>query len=441
MGALDNIVDVQITKQTATVSRVGFGIPAILTYHTRFAGNAVRYGSLSEMTDAGFAVTDRAYKMASAIFSQNPKPTAVIVGRRGTAPLRDVKLTPKTPLLASTPYDIVINGETMAYTSDATPTAAEITLGITGAVNGGGENVLATDNSTDLDIESADAPGGSATAGVPFEIEFDPSLWEFNDNTPDAGFATDIANMRLANDDWYGLVTDGLGAAEITAIATAIEAIPKIYSAETQDSDVPDSGSSDIASTLKAGAYERTFLMYHYDPDPSVAAAWLGKQLPTDPGSTTWAFKTLATVAVISLTDGEESNLRTKNCNFYQTVAGVNITQTGQVASGEYIDTIRFIDWLTARLKEAVFRTLALNPKIPFTDLGIQTIVNDVEGVLREGATAGGIDGAEPITVTAPRASEVDANTKASRTLPDVNFIATLAGAIHKVEIRGSVIV
>lgn len=443
MATIDTHVDVQIAKETATVSRIGFGIPAVLTYHTRFPEIFREYASLTEMTDDGFATTDLAYKMTAAIFAQNPKPSRVVVGRRATAPTRDIKMTPKSPVLAATQYWITINGEKKAFTTDVTPTVAEITAGLTTAIDGGTQNVNATDNTTDLDIESADAPGGTPTAGVPFTVAFDPLLFELDDATADAGLATELTTLRGANDDWYGIVVDEWGAAGIAAMATAIESAtaPKIYSAESQDSDIVESGSSDIASTLQTAAHDRTFLTYHYDVDPSPAAAWLGKQLPTDPGSTTWKFKTLATVSAASLTTGQNSQAVTKNCNTYQEVGGINITAEGVAASGEFIDVTRFIDWLTARLKENVFRALAVNPKIPYTDSGIQAIVNEVEGVLRRGISLGGINGDEDFTVTAPRASEIDANTKASRLLPDIRFLATLAGAIHKVEIRGTVTV
>ena len=110
------------------------------------------------------------------------------------------------------------------------------------------------------------------------------------------------------------------------------------------------------------------------------------------------------------------------------------------MASGEFIDVTRFVDWLEARIKENVFRALAVNPKIPYTNSGIQAIVAEVEGVLRQGIFNGGISPDEDFTVTAPLASEVDANDKASRLLPSIRFLATLAGAIHKVQIRGTVV-
>lgn len=444
MASIDDIVQVTITKESATVSRVGFGTPAILTYHTTFPEFARLYGDLQGMIDDGFATSSREYKMAQAAFSQNPRPATIVVGRRANAPLRDVTLTPKADLMALTAYDLTISGEVFAYTTDATPSVVEITAALEAAINAGGVNVVATDGTTELTVESAAAPGGVATAGVPFVVEFDQSLWDIDDTTVNpggGGIEGDLANMILANDDWYGLASDALSKLEITALSTAIETLPKIYGAETQDSDVLTAATTDICSLTEAASLDRTFVSYH----PGAGAkqmdiAWISEELPRDPGSSTWKFKTLKTVTPYNLTTAEQTFIESKNGNHYQTVAGVAITSEGKVAGDEWIDTTQFIDWLTARIKEEAFRAFAANPKIAYTDLGIQTIGATTEGVLREGAKRGGIDpdGATPITVTLPRVVDVSAADKQARTL-SYTFAASLAGAIHKVTIQGRV--
>jgi len=51
-----------------------------------------------------------------------------------------------------------------------------------------------------------------------------------------------------------------------------------------------------------------------------------------------------------------------------------------------------------------------------------------------------GILAADPApTVSVPRAADVSMIDKAARLLPDVKFEATLAGAIHKVIVNGTV--
>ena len=125
----------------------------------------------------------------------------------------------------------------------------------------------------------------------------------------------------------------------------------------------------------------------------------------------------------------------------------MSITQNGKVAAGEWIDVIRFRDWLEEEIKVNVFNLLINRDKVPYTDAGIAAIEARIRQALELGQTRGGIapteydeDGNENpgYVLTVPLASSISANQKASRVLTDVRFTARLAGAIHVVEITGS---
>ena len=73
-----------------------------------------------------------------------------------------------------------------------------------------------------------------------------------------------------------------------------------------------------------------------------------------------------------------------------------------------------------------------------FTDSGIGTILNLITAQLKEGVSKGFLAGDPAPTVTVPKAAAVDPADKAARTLPGVKFQATLAGAIHRVVISGT---
>lgn len=115
------------------------------------------------------------------------------------------------------------------------------------------------------------------------------------------------------------------------------------------------------------------------------------------------------------------------------------------MASGEYIDVIRGRDWLTARLRERIFGLLANVRKVPYTQGGIDQVVSQVDAQLREGIGAGYLSGdipegqELPFIVTAPEIGDISQADKIARLLPDVAFTATLAGAIHAVEINGTI--
>jgi hypothetical protein len=456
--SLSDIVNVQISKQTASVSRVGFGTPMILTYHTKDAARVLEFSDAPSMLVAGggpFASTDAAYILASKAFSQNPKPSKVLVGRRINPTIRTVVLTPRSGLvngetlpLNSTLYRVTINGENFDFTTDATATVAEITAGLEALINGGGQNVDATATATELTIEKAVTPGGAATAGETFSLSYDRALMTCEDTTPVAAggtLADEIAAISNVNDDWYGICGDWYGQTEILAVAAYIETVPKLHGAASSDDNCYDpNDATDTGSLLQGLGYARTFFDHHVTPEAGISAATLGKNLPKDPGSITWKFKTLAGIAPVEYTSGEKTALKNKNIGRYVLVAGVNITCDGKTSSGEFIDITRFVDWLTARLMENVFFRLANSDKVPYTNPGIGVIENEVRGTLNQGISVGGLAADPAPVVTVPNAivgSEggVSANDKANRLLPDVDFCATLAGAIHEVEINGKV--
>lgn len=454
MSALEQIVQITISKDTATVSRVGFGIPAMLTFHTDFPELARLFGSLDEITSptGPFTAGSREHQIATAIFAQDPKPAGVVSLRRATAPLRDVEITPITDATAGKPqaltaYSIALGvgalTETFSFTTDSSPIVTEITAGLVGLINAGTLDVLATDTGpgTSIQIESASAPGGVATAGVPFTMAIDRRLMTQIDNTLAGTIVADLTAARAVNDDWYGLVTDAQGKLELDALSVNIETLKKIMIGDSADDEVIDVVSTDVASSFQTAALIRSAVLSHPIAHSSPSGGWMGKQLPTTPGSTTWKFKTLATILAQSYTAAEIANLDGKNANYYTPISGLNTTIEGKMGGGEFIDITRGIDWLEARIKEDVFRVLMVNPKVPFTDLGIQLIVNAIEGVLRQGVTNKLIAASPPFFVTAPRAADVNLNDKASRLLPDITFQATLAGAVHKTVINGRVTV
>ena len=154
----------------------------------------------------------------------------------------------------------------------------------------------------------------------------------------------------------------------------------------------------------------------------------------------------VATVTPSKLSSTFIKKLEKANFNFVLTVASKNITQGGKTNGGEWIDVIRFRDWLQNDMQVRIVNLLIVNPKIPYTDAGIGLVENQMLASLKDGQKYGGVapteydaDGNEnPGYVTSvPLASEISSTQKASRTLTDCKFSARLAGAIHVVEVKG----
>ena len=86
--AYKDIVNINITRQTTSVSVAAFNVPLILsTFASGASGTpstftrAKSYGSPKALEDDGWSTTGVVYKMANAIFSQNPTVNRIVVGR------------------------------------------------------------------------------------------------------------------------------------------------------------------------------------------------------------------------------------------------------------------------------------------------------------------------------------------------------------------------
>lgn len=199
---------------------------------------------------------------------------------------------------------------------------------------------------------------------------------------------------------------------------------------------------SSIAFQLFSGGFARTFLLYHQDADDDFPeCAWFGRVLPLEPGSETWKFKTLATISYSNLSTTQSQNARNKKANTYEFIGGRGITREGTVSAGEFIDIIRGVDWLTARIQEFVYSVLVNNNKVPYTNAGIAVIQAEVKRALQLGIDNNFLSSDPEPEVTVPDAASVPPTDKANRILRNVQFNATLAGAIHAVEIQGIVTV
>lgn len=558
MSDLNQIITVQIDRNTTTPTQAGFGTPLLLGYFptTIFAERVRTYSTLQGLVDDGFATTDPVYVAASDLLAQNPSPPEFKVGRKALPSTQTVDLTPSSDsIVAGEVHSLVVTGpgatagETFdatagfqgvltfsanasgsdtvtigstVYTFEASPSAAydvdlggdaetsidnlvaainlsggtspteyhadtaihptveavklsSTTLGIRHKTGKTGAAVATTETGTNLawgaatteadtiatllDWFTADiTQNGTAnvtptdgatkltvtadTAGEFFSVVMSGEGWTVEDVTTDPGMATDLAAVELYDNDWYCLIpVDTFGAAEIEAAAAWVEAAKKIGVYQTADTDVATvaeaSDTSSIAYTLKNANYDRAMLFFHRDTDEYVGGAMAGRALPEDAGSITWAYKQLSSVSAQTLTTTERTNLENKNVNFLSTLAGVNITRYGVASGGEYIDVMRGTDWLAARIQERVYTLLLNNDKLPYTDAGIQAVRAEILAQLAAGIARDFIAADPEPTCTVPRATAVSAADKSSRTLNNVTFRATLAGAIHKVAIEG----
>lgn len=344
-------------------------------------------------------------------------------------------------------YRITINGVNFDYTTLPTvQTALEIATVLTDLINAVPQvvPVSATNNGDgSIDIISDNLTNSFSLSVNPEVLGIQKGLIVLPLTAVNA-VADDLTAINNANSTWYALIATTRDVATVKAIAAWVEARIKLFGTASSNADIINvpagTDTTSIAAFLNQAGYVRSFVMYHQDAALDFPeAAWFGRVLPLEPGSETWKFKTLAGISYSNLTTTQSNNALNKKANTYEFVAGVGITANGTVAQGEYIDTIRGIDWLTSRIQEFVFSVLVQNPKVPYTDAGITVIQSEVMRALALGVANDFLTNDPAPIVTVPRAADVSPTDKANRILRDVKFTATLAGAIHAVVIRGTV--
>lgn len=249
---------------------------------------------------------------------------------------------------------------------------------------------------------------------------------------------------------FYGIhLTSFKDEADVRAAISWTEANEKIFAFEYTDID---------ACPVQNFSYYRSFgefsgLADGYPANEQpvenqyAALAIMAKCFGYDPGTETWNLKETATIVPSKLSTAQKKSLEEKRINRFLRYAGTNCFIGGNMLSGEWIDVIRFRDWLKNELQIRVFNSLKVNRKVPITDGGIGLIEGVMDATLKDGQDIGGIAPTEydaddnPIygyTVIVPRASDLTEAERKSRKLTGCKWTARLAGAIHAVEISGN---
>lgn len=431
--SLSDIATVTLVTNSASATRTGYGVPLVLAADAAFAERVRFYSDLSGVL-ADFAVTTATYKMCAKVFAQPTRPPQVAVGRLALLPTQRFAVTPTA--LNTTVYSGTLNGLPWTFTSDGTATVTEIIAGMKAAIDALAQAVTTSDQTTFLRV-LANVPG--AFHNLTIDDRTGAKLALAQDHA-DPGVATDLAAINLENPAWYCLLNPFNSSAMLKAASDWVESNEKLFVAQTIDTPVANltSGADTTSVAYLARANARTALIYNHDNANFADAGWAGAVLPLDPGSETWAYKSLSGVTSTALSTTQRNNLIAKHTNFYELIAGLNLTNNGKVLANEWIDVVRFRDWLKTNLQIDILEALANNSKLPFTDAGISVIAGVIKGRLKAGVAVGGLAESPAPRVTVPAASAVSTSDKNARSLTGVKFDAILAGAIQLVTITGT---
>lgn len=268
--------------------------------------------------------------------------------------------------------------------------------------------------------------------------------------------------------NWYGLGIadeDDLTPAEITATAAAIQAssLSRVFAVTSADSGIIDSAStSDVASTLKAAGYSRTFVQYSTKSKYAALSAFGRAFTVNFTGNNTTItlkFKTEPGVTYETLTSSQAAAVDAKNANVYVYYANdTAILQQGVMSNGDFFDERHGLDWLQNYVQTNLFNLLYTSTsKIPQTEAGITRLLTNVEmsldqavsnGLVAPGVWNGGdigqITAGDTLTkgyyVYAQPLSSQAQSDREKRRAPLIQAAIKLAGAVHYADVQINVV-
>lgn len=441
MASID-FISVSIVASAPATSRAGFGTPLFPTYTATWPERVRLYKTAAEVgTD--FAVGSPELRAAQAFFGQSPTSKQLKIGRFVNKPTMKYDISALTPTsFPSTLYKVRVQfgttDTTVSFTSDASPTDAEFAAGLVAALNAvPSRPYTATGAASPISVTAT-------TAGAWFSIEvLSRATMSCELTQVDPGVATDLGAILAEDADWYALSLPGASRLQIVAAGAWVEANKKLYLPESSDTTIVTQALAaglDVADALNTLNYTRSsdFLQFHNDPASFLTAALFGKCLRFNPGTETWALKSLAGVSSVKLTSTERNRLTSKGGNSYEEVfPGKSVTFGGGQVGGNWIDQIRSIDYMLDDIQKSVFDAMASVPKVGYTNSEVVIIENALRGALQRAAVRQIITG--EFTIFTPRVEDQTTPDRGNRYFPGMTFASRLVGAVHSIEILGLV--
>lgn len=448
-------VIVQIQISSATVARQSFDSILIAGFH-EIPGPLVRpISSIQELEQLGItqAALPSVWRPFNVAFSQSPRPRELFLGRRDNAPAQSINLIPIVPTIPvgqTLDFIVVVEGQTATYVAVSGDGVAEVIIGVKAAIDALAVPALpttTTDNGPGTSLQ-VDVDQGAA-AGRILTFVADRSQWILVNQTADPGVTADLSAIRGENESTYALVLDSNSEAELLAASVWAQSRTVLLFGEAENGEhVNPAVTDDLGSQLRDLNNDRTSLVFtNQQVGLSYAAATVAERFPAaGPGESNWAYKTPRAVPAYDLLQSEANALSDKRVNMFTFVEGSPGTLFGYVSGTlRFVDQIRGVDALEARIRENLTQLLFLEPVVQYDNIGINQVRANVLATIQTFITQPGntkLLAADPAPVVqVPLAVDVDAIDRAERVLRNVTFLAQLAGAINTIVIDGTVTV
>tara|TARA_R110000822_G_scaffold84867_3_gene199031 strand:- start:12459 stop:13940 length:1482 start_codon:yes stop_codon:yes gene_type:complete len=484
---VSTVVNTSITIGATFPARAGFGTLNIVTAETGVIGIAERiraYSDISGVT-ADWGSSTEVVAAATDYFSQQPKPTSLVVSTRyesaqaaqlrGGAVLDNAENLALFTAITDGDFSVSIDGSAQDITSlnfsadtDLTEVADAIQVALQAIATGGFTSATCTHDGNRFFINSG-TTGASST--ISFASAISPASgvnissllqMEQGEGTKVIGIVGEtisqsLSNIDNVNPDWYGFlftkeVRDGVqvnGEDAVEAAAAWAEARTKILFNTTNDFDAKDAvTTNDIGSVLQASVLGRTISTSSSYPAQYPSASVAGRAFTVDfsqPNSTiTLKFKQLPGITVENLTVSEKLVLDSKNINAFSLIGDSSMYSESKMANGTFLDEVHGTDWLKNAVQTNVFGYM-LTQETKYTDKGTasleQQVIRAFDEARRNGLIAPGttIDGEflpNGYKTTVIPVADVNQSEKEARQYNGLSGVVLGAGAIHGVQIN-----
>ena len=417
MADLRRLFNISITRQTKAAAYGVFGIGLELTPAPGFYGVTMEnfetltladvsktvkaYSLYDDVVEDG--VTGAALKAANAYFNQNPKPDTLVM-----ADISDA-FTSTAILInheGTTVKDVVA---AVAFVSGSDVVNAKFDG--TAWVGTGADKIVPDENNQDLyRIQGRIVFVAGAKVSVGYSVVKPES------------FASTITAIKKQNNNWFMSFTTSRNPDLLTQIADWTEAQADKMAALVDDGGaVYNKGAwphGSITQYLFDKQYAGSFATTTRVESNYLDAAQAGRCLTMQPGSETWALKTLSGVVADDFTESDYQAITAINGNTFENYgSGVIVTYPGTVGDGESIEAVRFCYWLADYMQKNLATMTINQKKLPYSPVGIEAVCKNMESSLKTGQDNGGIlenftNGDEYVrgfTVTRPSMTQITA--------------------------------
>lgn len=482
--SVSDVINVSIVMSPVAAPTRNFGALLLLGSSPVIdTGERIRSYSTIDGVAQDFGTSAPEYRAAALFFSQSPQPAILYVGRwaqtatsgvvQGGVLSASEQAIANWTAITTGAFSVTIDGTAKPVSAlnlssvtnlNGVASAIAAKLGAAGTCIWDGECFSITSATTGAasTVSHATAPGSGTDISAMLKLTSGLA------SPPVDGIAAEtllaaVSALADRSNDWYGLTvatsTPPVDADHV-AVAGFIEAAgqSRIYGVTISNTNVlSPTVVNDLASTLKAAQYKRTFTQYSSSSAYAVASLY-GRAFTVDftanNSTITLKFKQEPGVTAETLSETQAATLKAKNCNL---IVNYNndtaIIQEGVMANGFFFDEVHGTDWLQNDIQTAVYNLLYTSTtKIPQTDAGITQIATTIEHALgravNNGLVAPGVwnaDGFGALSrgqalpkgfyVYVPAVASQSQADREARKAPTIQCAVKLAGAVHSANV------